>query len=85
MYVTALYDEVWPACQRTVSVNECDRKQAVRYNHWLCGLLETALDGSKQMTVNKMAGTTTNHHVVSSDRISEEWTGEHVRSSCGLI
>lgn len=61
-----------------------DRQQAVRHNHGFCGLLKAALDGSKQMTVNKMVGPTTNHHVVSG-RMGEEWTGEHVRSSCGLI
>jgi hypothetical protein len=32
------------------------------------GSPEAAMEGSKQMIVNKMAGPTINHHVVSSDR-----------------
>jgi len=75
MSVTTLDDEVWPAYKRAVRVNECEgagaARQAVRLKHGVCGLLEAALDGSKQMIVNKMAGPTTNHHVISNDRMGE--------------
>jgi hypothetical protein len=50
MSFTALYDEVWLACERTVRVNECDRKQAVRQR------LAVRLAGSKQMIVIKWLG-----------------------------